>query len=47
MFAGNPYQFQIDGPVITVLPVDSAGNPTSFNSLINATINGGLTNLTP
>jgi len=47
MFAGNSYQFQIDGPTITVLPVDSSGNPTSFNSLINATIDGGLSNLTP
>lgn len=49
-FAGHSYQFQIDGPVITVLPVDASGNPTSFNSLINATINtgnGSLSNLTP
>jgi len=45
-FASNSYQFRIDGPVITVELLDPSGNPTG-SSLINATINGGLSNQTP
>jgi hypothetical protein len=44
-FLANEYQFRIDGPTITVLPVDSFGNPTSFSSLINAHISTGDANL--
>jgi len=29
---GNPYQFFIDGPGVTVLPIDQFGDPTSFNT---------------
>jgi len=45
-FASNTYQFRIDGPAITVELLDPSGNPTG-SSLINATINGGLSNQTP
>jgi hypothetical protein len=45
-FLGNEYQFGIQGGTISVLPVDANGNPTSFNSLINAHLNIGDGNLT-
>jgi hypothetical protein len=50
-FSNTEYQLQIDGSVLSVLPVDQNGNPIlTDRSLINATINIGnsrLTNETP
>ncbi|HEY2710130.1 MAG TPA: PEP-CTERM sorting domain-containing protein [Caulobacteraceae bacterium] len=45
-FQGNSYQFRIDGPNVSVLPVDSFGNPTSFQPLISGYINLGNSSLT-
>jgi hypothetical protein len=50
-FSNTEYQLQIDGGVLSVLPVDQNGNPIlTDSSLINATINIGnsqLKNETP
>ena len=46
-FSNTEYQLQIDGGVLSVLPVDQNGNPIlTDSSLINATINIGNSNLT-
>jgi hypothetical protein len=45
-FSGAAYQLQIDGGVLSVLPVDQNGNPIlTDRSLINATINIGNSSL--
>jgi hypothetical protein len=46
-FSSTEYQLQIDGGVLSVLPVDQNGNPIlTDRSLINATINIGDSSLT-
>jgi hypothetical protein len=46
-FSNTEYQLQIDGGVLSVLPVDQNGNPIlTDSSLINATINIGNSSLT-
>jgi hypothetical protein len=46
-FSNTEYQLQIDGGVLSVLPVDQNGNPIlTDSSLINATVNIGNSSLT-